>query len=246
MRKRADTLFWISIIGSAFVFPVAAIAMFTVWFIRLDLPTPADAIPSSALAATPLVPSRRGQVEVAVVTPPLKAIGELAAPPPIARTPEPLSTLLVPSNASPVYADPSQGTSTGESAGMQVEPATGSLSPQPKQQTAGIAEAAAPQPDADVSRRFFSPPMIATLAVAPPMTRNTSPTYADPTRDALPPASPIMPTGSAAPEHARLIEEPVPLPRFKPHITVAYGSRTLPLSRPRPVENKPGPLSVRP
>jgi hypothetical protein len=234
MRKRADTRFWISIIGTAFVFPVAAIVMFTVWFIRLDLPTPTDAIPSPVLAATPLVPSGRGQIEAAV-TPPLKAIAELGAPPPTARTPEPLSTMLVLGNARPVYADPRQDTSTAESAGMQVEPATGSLSPQ--QQTAGIAEAAAPQPDANVSRRVFVPPMIATLAVAPPMTRNTAPTYADPARDALPPTSPIMPTESAAPEHVRLIEERIPLPRLRPHIAVAYGSRTLPLPRPRPVEN---------
>src|ERR1700686_5446173 len=91
MRKRADTLFWISIIASAFVFPAAAFSMFTVWFIRLDLPPSTDAIQTRAiLVTTRPVPSVQGQVEAAVT--PLKAIAEPAASPPAARIPELLST----------------------------------------------------------------------------------------------------------------------------------------------------------
>jgi hypothetical protein len=237
MRKRADTRFWISIFASAIVFPLAAIATFTVWFIRLELPPPAEATPNPVMLAVhhPNSPVR-APAEAAVMPPP-KAIAEPAAPPPTARTPEPLSTMPVLGTARPVYADPKLDTSTIESPGMPVEPAAGSLSPQPNQQTAGVAEAAAPQSDAKVPERVSVPPMIATPAVAPPMARDTHPMNGDPVRDALAPTSPVVPTELAALEPSRLIEGPIPLPKLRPHITLAFGSRTLPLPRPRPVEN---------
>jgi hypothetical protein len=244
MRKHADTHFWISIFAPAFFFPVAAIAMFTVWFIRLDLPQPTIAIPSpTILAATRPVPPAQTQVEAAV-TPPLEAVAEPAALPPAVQTPELLSIIPVLGNAPPVYADPARDASTAESPGMPAEPAAESLSPQAKQRTAGMAEAAAPQPDAKETERVFVPPMTGTLAVAPPMLRNTPPADADPARDASPPATLVKLTEPAAPEPSTLIV----LPRPRPHITVANGSRTAPLPRPRPrpVVVHPGPLSSRP
>src|SRR5450631_3765555 len=213
MSNPIDTRFWISIFAPAIVLPAAAIATFTFWFIRLDLPPSADAALKPAILAVSH-PIARAQVEASVV-PPSKPIAEPAAPPPTARTLDALSTLPVPGDARPVYADPRPDTSTSESAGTYLEPATGSLSPQPTPQTAGVAETATPQPDAKVSDRVSVSSVIATPEVAPP----------------------IIPTELAAPESSRLIDGPIPLPKLRPHITIAYGNRTLPLPRPRPVEN---------
>src|SRR5450631_883061 len=169
MSKRADTRFWISIFAPAIVLPVAAIATFTFWFIRLHLPPPADAALKPAMLAVshPIAPVR-AQVEASVMPPP-KAIAEPAAPPPAVRTLDALSTPPVLGNARPVYADPRLDTSTAESAGTYREPATGSLSPQPTPQTAGVAETATPQPDAKVSDRVSVSSVIATPEVAPPI-----------------------------------------------------------------------------
>jgi len=183
----------------------------------------------------PIAPVR-AQVEASVMPPP-KEIAEPAAPPTRARTPDTLSTMPVLDNARPVYADPRLDTSTVESVGTPLEPATGSRSPQPTPQSAGVAETTTPQPDTKMPDRVSVPPMISTPEVAPPMARDTHPNYGNPVRDALPTTSPIMPTELVAPELSRLIEGPIPIPKLKPHITVAYGSRTLPLPRPRPAEN---------
>lgn len=119
MRKHADTRFWISIMAPAFVFPVAAIAMFTVWFIRLDLPPPTIAIPSpTILAVTRPVPPALTQVEAAAAQP-LEAVAEPAAPPPAAQTPELSSITPVLGNAPPAYADSARDASTAESPGIQ-------------------------------------------------------------------------------------------------------------------------------
>jgi hypothetical protein len=234
MRKSADTRFWISIIASAFVFPVAAIAIFAVWFIRLDLPSPTDAIPGQAiLVATPPATSTRGQVDAAM-TSPLEAGAEPAASPPPAQTPEPLSTMPALGNARSEYPDPEQTASTADSSRMPVEPTADTISPERKQQTEG---AVAPQLDATGSERLFMPPMIATLAVAPLMPRNTLPVDNDPARDASPPAILVMPTEPTAPSPSRLIDGQIALPRPRPHITIANVSRAAPLPRPRPIEN---------
>jgi hypothetical protein len=237
MRKRGDTRFWISIIASAFVFPVAAIAMFAVWFIRFDFPLPTDARPSPALlAATPSVPSGRKQVEAAV-TLPLTAIAAPAATSPVTRTPEALSTMLVLGNARPVTADPVQDVSTAESPRMPVEPVAEPISPQPKQPAEEMPESAAPQPDTKVSERAFVPMMNTTLAIGLPMLGNTPPAYPDTTWGNSPLATLTIPLESAAPERSGLIERTISLPKPRPRITIANIGPTMPLPRPRPVEN---------
>jgi hypothetical protein len=239
MRKRADTRFWISIIASAFVFPVAAIAMFTVWFVRLQSLPPTITVPSPAmLAATRPIPPVRAQVETAA-TPRLEAVAEPAAPSPAAQTSVRLATMPVLGSSPRVSADPVRDASTAESARMPVEPAAAAISPQPKQQTPEIAEAAAPQSDAKVSEHVFVHSMNEMLAVTPPMMLNTLPADVDLARDTLPHETAVMLIQPVVSEPSRLIEDPIPLPRLRPRIAVAYGSHTAPLPRPRPIENSP-------
>jgi hypothetical protein len=44
----------------------------------------------------------------------------------------------------------------------------------------------------------------------------------------------MMTAKPATPELAEPISEPVPLPKPKPHVTVAHVGRAVPLPRPRP------------
>ena len=244
MRKSAETRFWISIAAPAFVLPVAAIAMFTVWYIRLQFPP--RAIPSPAtLAETRPVRPAQAPIEAAMTAPP-EAAAEPAAAAPAEQTPEPSPAMPMLRHALAVQVHPVQTDSAAEAPTMPAEPAAEALAPQPEQQTTGIEVAAAPQSDAKTPQSAFVLPMIATLAVAPPVLRNPPQAYADPARDASP-ANPVMPIEPAALDPSRPIEGLVPLPRRRPHVTIVNASRTmpLPLPRPRPLENGPPQVSQR-
>jgi hypothetical protein len=236
MRKHADTRFWISIFASAIVFPAAAIATFIVWFIRLDLPPPADATPNPAMLAAshPIAPVRV-QVE-AVLMPPPKAIAEPAAPPPTARAPEPLSTMPALDNTRLEYADPVEDTPIAESHEIRSKPATEAISEQPKQQIEGTPVAASPPPDAKVPENALVTPVIAAAEAASLIPSNTLPAHTDLPGDASPTTTATIPTEPAVPEPFMRIERPIMLPKPRPQIAVANVSRTAPLPRPRPIE----------
>jgi len=68
----------------------------------------------------------------------------------------------------------------------------------------------------------------------PPILGRASPAYADPTPDTFASVAPMMTANPATPELAEPISEPVPLPKPKPHVTVANVGRAVPLPRPRP------------
>jgi hypothetical protein len=236
MRKRTDTRLWISIIASAFVLPMAAMAFLAFWFTRLYFSPPTITVPIPAeLTATGAIPPARAQVEAAVV-PPLDAVAEPAAPPPVAQTPEPVPTMPARGNAPTLPAEPVQHASTADSSAMLVEPAAEALSPQPKQRSSGMTEAAASQPDAKASESGIVLPAIAAPAESPPVLRNTIPADTDPARDASLRSTPVMPTEPAALEPSRPIEGPIALPRPRPHIILADVISIVPLPRPRPVK----------
>jgi hypothetical protein len=83
-----------------------------------------------------------------------------------------------------------------------------------------------------------SPPMFATLAIAPPNFNNLGnippAAFADPAPVAA--AAPTQETDiTAAIETSEPITGTVPLPRHKPHVSVALIARAVPLPRPRPI-----------
>ena len=111
-------------------------------------------------------------------------------------------------------------------------------------QVVATAEPAAPSRESakEQAEPAFALPMLATLEAAPPSLAAAPPAYADPVQD-MPTAS--LPEPAAEPVADELasepIAEPVPLPRAKPHTTVALLSNAIPLPRPRPAEIAPEP-----
>lgn len=86
-----------------------------------------------------------------------------------------------------------------------------------------------------------TPPMIATLAVAPPNFNALSGNQATFT-DAAPMAAHAMAPETVTVEMSEPLKGPVPLPRQKPHVSVAAMTDAVPLPRPRPViEETPAP-----
>jgi hypothetical protein len=102
----------------------------------------------------------------------------------------------------------------------------------------------------------FALPMFATLAAAPPSLPSTSPAFADPAQDVSPSAAsvaapitapvaaPVTAAESAEPaelEPSEPIAGPVPVPRSKPHGSLAALHGAVPLPRPKPTELLPEP-----
>jgi hypothetical protein len=109
--------------------------------------------------------------------------------------------------------------------------------PEPPQQAA-VNEPAASAPPDETPAAPAALPMVATLSAAPP-SFESAPAFADPGKDGA-----FQKTGeqTAALEPSEPIAGPVPLPRSKPHATVAAISGPVPLPRPRPAtDSAPGP-----
>jgi len=99
---------------------------------------------------------------------------------------------------------------------------------------ATVAEPVAPAPDAKAPEFASASSLFATLALVPPTLGRASPAYADPTQDTFSSVSPMMTAKPATLELSEPISGPVPLPKPKPHVTVAHLNRAVPLPRPRP------------
>jgi hypothetical protein len=102
---------------------------------------------------------------------------------------------------------------------------------------------AAPPPAAAAPVDPPSPPMFASLAVAPPNFNNLGSAppaaFADPASAQVAAAAPTQEADTtAAIGTSEPISGPIPLPRHKPngpHVSAALSARTVPLPRPRPV-----------
>jgi hypothetical protein len=103
----------------------------------------------------------------------------------------------------------------------------------------------------------FALPMFATLSAAPPSLPSTSPAFADPAQDPTPAvspaaapitppvsettASPVTATETAELEPGEPIAGSIPVPRAKPHGSLAALHGPVPLPRPKPTELAPEP-----
>lgn len=108
--------------------------------------------------------------------------------------------------------------------------------PEPQPAAAAPEPPAASAPSAEAPAPAASLPMFATLSVAPPALPGAPTAFADPAQDP-PPA-----TAAAAPdmlENAEPIAGPIPLPRSKPHLSLALVTGTVPLPRPKPEADTP-------
>jgi len=121
------------------------------------------------------------------------------------------------------------------------EPIAGAISPMPAQVEAAVppppatvADPVAPAADAKAPESASALSLFATLAVVPPILGRASPAYADPTQDTFSSVSPMVAAKPATLELSEPISGPVPLPKPKPHVTVAHVNRAVPLPRPRP------------
>lgn len=233
MHKRADTRFGISIAASILVFPVAAIAMFAVWFIRLDMPPPKDSIPSAAMRV-----AAQSDLSLRVETAgrvPLKTLVEPALPRPTARISEPLVTKSGQDNTRLDFADPVEDTQIARSHEIRSKPATAVISEPPKSQFEVMPAAASLPPDAKVES-VIMPPVIAAPEAASPTPSNMPTAHTDLPANSSPTTTATIPTEPAVPKPFRPVERLVMLPKPRPQIAVAHVSRTAPLPRPRPIE----------
>jgi hypothetical protein len=246
MLERAGARFWISIVAAVLIFPTAVVLLLAAWAIHVQIALPALTDPSPVkLAAAPAVSPVQDKVDAAV--PPRRA----TVPEPVAllpQAPEPSSTMPALAEASPADADRAEDAALSASPMMAARPSAlepsgpiaGAVSPMTAPVEAAAppptaAEPAAPAPDAkapDAKPHEVASvsSLFATLAVVPPILGRASPAYADPTQDTFSSVSPMMAAKPVTPE----LSEPIPLPKPKPHITVAHVSRVVPLPRPRP------------
>jgi hypothetical protein len=108
--------------------------------------------------------------------------------------------------------------------------------PQP---ATAIAKPAAPPPSGDRPAPASALPMFATLAIVPPTLNSTPRPFADPAQD-IPRVTPsITVEQPAAQPSAEPIAGPIPLPRTKPHGSLALVTGAIPLPRPRPADSAP-------
>jgi hypothetical protein len=215
MLERAGARLWVSIVAAVIIFPAAAVLLLAAWAIRVQIAVPTRTEPSPVtLAAAPPISPVQENVRATVTEP-------VALPP---KATEPSSTRPTPGGAPPADADRAQAALP--SAPVQVEAA---VPPPP----ATVAEPVAPAPDAKAPGPASASSLFATLAVVPPILGRGSPAYADPTQDTFSSVSP-MAGKPAALEFSEPISGPVPLPKPKPHVTVAHVSRAVPLPRSRP------------
>jgi len=216
----APTRRWVSII--AVVIPVGAFVLLAALFIRTYIVPPTYGIPNpTTTAEAPAAPAAQPR-RVATETVRLGAPDQSMSAP-TGNLPM-LATLAVapPSMASmaPANPEPTQRvTSTAPAPSPAPAP---SAAP-----TASVAPAApaAPAPSA-------APVQVASVAPAPVAETTGS-------RRELPVPAIITPEPVAAAEDVAPVAGPVPLPRSKPHHSVAVASRSIPLPRPRPVEEAP-------
>jgi hypothetical protein len=130
-------------------------------------------------------------------------------------------------------------------AAARVEPPIDQLpQPVPKQSAPVTVASVAAAPIAAAPEAVPSPPMVATLAVAPPnfsSLPNGQPTaLADP---APMTAQAVMPEAPAL-DPSEPLKGPVPLPRHKPHVSVALVTGSVPLPRPRPASDDMTPADL--
>ena len=225
MLERAGARLWVSIVAAVNIFPAAAVLLLAAWAIRVQIAVPMRTDPSPVtLAAAPAISPVQVKVEEKV---------EAAVPPRRATATEPDRASTASARALVNQADTGQGTPRrchdqvrAASAPAQVEAAV----PPP---SATVAEPVAPAPDAKAPGPASASSLFATLAVVPPILGRGSPAYADPTQDTFSSVSP-MAGKPAALEFSEPISGPVPLPKPKPHVTVAHVSRAVPLPRSRP------------
>ena len=246
MLERAGARFWISIVAAVVIFPTAVVLLLAAWAIHVQIALPTLTDPSPVrLAAAPTISPVQDKVDAAV-SPRRATVPEPAALLP--QAPEPSSTMPAPGEATPA-ADRAEDAVLSASPMMAAKPdalepsgpIAGAVSPMPAQLEAAVppppataAEPVAHAPDAKAPGFASASSLFATLAVVPPILGRTSPAYADPTQDTFSSASPMMAAKPARPELSEPILGPVPLPKPKPHVTVAHVSRVVPLPRPRP------------
>jgi len=239
MLERAGARLWVSIVAAVIIFPAAVVLLLAAWAIRVQIALPMRTDPSAVtLAAAPPISPVQENVRATVTEP-------VALP---AKTTEPSSTLPTPGEASPTYADRAQDALPSVFPIMAAKPAAlepskpiaGAVAPMSAQVEAGVppppatvAEPVASAPDAKSPKFVSASSLFATLAVVPPILGRASPAYADPAQDTF---SSVSPTAAkpATLEFSEPISGPVPLPKPKPHVTVAHVSRAVPLPRSRP------------
>ena len=106
--------------------------------------------------------------------------------------------------------------------------------PRPAMATAG--PAASPPSGERRAPASSALPMFATLAIVPPTLSSTPRPFADPAQESSRATPSIMVEEPAALPSAEPIAGPIPLPRTKPHGSLALVTGAIPLPRPRPVE----------
>jgi hypothetical protein len=247
MPERAGARLWVSIVAAVIMLPAAVVLLLAAWAIRVQIAPPMLTDPSPVtLAAAPSISPVQEKVEAAM-PPQRETTTEPVALPP--QAPEPSSTMPTLAEASPADADRAQDAlpsavpmMAGKPAAPEPsEPIAGPVAPMPAQVAAAVppppataAEPVAPAPDAKAPEFASASSLFATLAVVPPILGRASPAYADPTPDTFASVAPMMTAKPATPELAEPISEPVPLPKPKPHVTIAHVGHAVPLPRPRP------------
>ena len=229
--ERAHARRWVSII--AVVIPVAAFVLLGSWFIRAYVAPPTVDIPNPMITAAAPPPAAPVRVQTETIRP---------QPPQVATRTE----VEVPSPPQTVARAPAE---TPRPPMAMAEPAA----PPPAQERAAeraperVPERAMERVEPQRPEYASALPMLATLTVAPPSLGSTIPGYADPAQDTAPAeaprpveATPVTAENDAL-ELSELIAGPVPLPKKKPHTTVALFAGAVPLPRPRPADSFPPP-----
>lgn len=174
-------------------------------------------------------PTRRWVSIIAVVIPVVAVVSVAAwfirayVAPPTVAVPNPMQLASAPATFKP---------------GKIEAPAPAAV-PEPQVPAAAPEPPMAPPPSADApaaAAPASSLPMFATLSAAPPTLTGAPTAFADPAQEPSPAtATATMDTL----ENAEPIAGPVPLPRMKPHLSLALVTGPVPLPRPKPETDTP-------
>jgi hypothetical protein len=222
----APTRRWVSII--AVVIPVGAFVLLAALFIRTYVVPPTYGIPNPMTAAD------------TSPAPAVRAVADAQKPAPTTSGRGPTRSQDLPMMATLAVAPPSPPPPVA----VNTEPAQSVAATEP-------ALSAAPTPAAALNPAV--PPAPSAVPAPPPTATQSSATVAS--LDSAAPVAettgsrreigvPVIiagePAAAAASDNAASpISEPVPLPRHKPHHSMALASRAIPLPRPKPAEEAP-------
>jgi hypothetical protein len=199
------------------------------WFIRAYVAPPTVDIPNPmmmAAAPPPAAPPARAQIETPRPQPP-QVVTRTEVEAPASPPPQPVARVQVETLRPPVaMAEPPAPPPAQERTMERTMERTTERAMERTEQRPEFASAL---------------PMLATLTVAPPSLGSTIPGYADPAQDTAPAEAKPVTAENDALEPSEPIAGPIPLPKKKPHTTVALFTGSVPLPRPRPADSFPPP-----